>query len=64
MIPIQILRVLSTIQQYDVPALLIGGQACVLYGAAEYSRDLDLAVLETEDALPRLRGALQARGRG
>ena len=64
MIPIQILRVLSTIQQYDVPALLLGGQACVLYGAAEHSRDLDLAVLATEDALPRLRGALQARGRG
>jgi len=35
-----------------------------LYGAAEYRRDLDLAVLATEDALPRLRGALQARGRG
>ena len=41
-IPIQILRVLSTIWQYDVPALLMAGQACVLYGAAEYSRDLDL----------------------
>ena len=64
MIPIQILRVLSTIQQYDVPALLMGGQACVFYGAAEYSRDFDLAVLATQDALPRLRGALQARGRG
>lgn len=60
MIPIQILRVLSTIRQFDVPALLMGGQACVLYGAAEYSRDLDLAVLATEDALPRLTQALQA----
>ena len=58
MIPIQILRVLSTIQQYDVPALLMGGQACVLYGAAEYSRDLDLAVLATDDALPRLTAAM------
>ena len=28
-----------------------GGQACVLYGAAEYSRDLDLAVLATPEAL-------------
>jgi hypothetical protein len=46
-LPIQILRVLSTIQQYDVPALLMGGQARVLYGAAEYSHDLDLAVLAT-----------------
>ncbi len=60
MIPIQILRVLSTIQQFEVPALLMGGQACVLYGAAEYSRDLDLAVLATDDALPRLRDAMTA----
>ena len=60
MIPIQILRVLSTIRQYDVPALLMGGQACVLYGAAEYSRDLDLAVLATNDALPRVTAAMQA----
>ena len=60
MIPIQILRVLSTIRRYDVPALLMGGQACVLYGAAEYSRDLDLAVLATEAALPRLTAALEA----
>ena len=60
MIPIQILRVLSTSRQFDVPALLMGGQACVLYGAAEYSRDVDLAVLATDDALPRLTDALQA----
>ena len=62
MIPIQILRVLSTIRQYDVPALLMGGQACVLYGAAEYSRDLDLAALATDAALPRLAAAMQALG--
>ncbi|MGQ0767148.1 MAG: hypothetical protein ACT4OZ_15985 [Gemmatimonadota bacterium] len=60
MIPIQILRVLSTIRQHDVPALLMGGQACVLYGAAEYSRDLDLALLATNDALPRFDLAMQA----
>ena len=60
MIPIQILRVLSTIQQFEVSALLMGGQACVLYGAAEYSRDLDLAVLATDSALPRLSAAMQA----
>lgn len=62
MIPIQILRVLSTIRQFDVPALLMGGQACVLYGAAEYSRDLDLAVLASDDALPRLAAAMQSLG--
>lgn len=55
MIPIQILRVLSTIQRYDVSALLMGGQACVLYGAAEYSRDLDLAVLATSADVLALR---------
>jgi len=59
-IPTQILRVLSTIRQYDARALLMGGQACVLYGAAEYSRDLDLAVLATPEALPALDAALAA----
>ena len=57
-ISIQILRVLSTIRRFDVPALLMGGQACVLYGAAEYSRDLDLAVLATDSALPKLAAAM------
>jgi hypothetical protein len=28
-----------------VRALLMGGQACILYGAAEFSRDIDLAIL-------------------
>jgi len=59
-IPTQILQVLSTIRTYDVRALLMGGQACVLYGAAEYSRDLDLAVLATPEALPALNAALNA----
>jgi hypothetical protein len=59
-IPTQILRVLSTIRQFDVHALLMGGQACVLYGAAEYSRDLDLAVLATADALPKFSAAMRA----
>ena len=60
MIPIQILRVLSTMRTHDVPVLLMGGQACVLYGAAEYSRDLDLAVMATADAFARLDSALSA----
>ena len=60
MTPTQILRVLSTIRTHDVPALLMGGQACVLYGAAEYSRDLDLAVLATPPAFPALVAALGA----
>jgi len=36
----------------------MGGQACVLYGAAEFSRDVDLAILPDPDNLERLRGAL------
>ena len=36
----------------------MGGQACVFYGAAEFSRDLDLLVLVEDDELDRLRAAL------
>lgn len=39
-------------------ALLMGGQACILYGAAEFSRDTDLAVLASPANLGRLREAL------
>jgi len=42
----------------QVRALLMGGQACVFYGAAEFSRDTDLAVLAEPDNLDRLRAAL------
>jgi len=30
---------------HSVRALLMGDQACVSYGAAEFSRDLDLAIV-------------------
>jgi hypothetical protein len=36
----------------------MGGQACVLYGAAEFSRDTDLIILADEANLTRLRRAL------
>lgn len=36
----------------------MGGQACVLYGGAEFSRDTDLAILADADNLARLRRAL------
>jgi hypothetical protein len=36
----------------------MGGQACVLYGAAEFSRDTDLAILASPENLVRLRCAL------
>jgi hypothetical protein len=41
-----------------VRALLMGGQACVFYGGAEFSRDIDLAVLAEAGNLARLRRAL------
>ncbi len=34
--------------------LLMGGQACIFYGAAEFSRDLDLLVLADAANLPNL----------
>jgi len=53
-------RALSTIRTYRIRHLLMGGQACVLYGAAEFSRDLGLAFLADEPNLQRLRAALDA----
>jgi hypothetical protein len=41
-----------------VQSLLIGGQACVFYGAAEFSRDLDLLILIDPQNLHRLKTAL------
>lgn len=36
----------------------MGGQACVLYGAAEFSRDLDLCVLAEPENLEKIAAAL------
>jgi hypothetical protein len=58
LIPNPIRKVLSSIQKHRVRALLMGGQACVFYGAAEFSRDTDLAVLADAPNLARLRRAL------
>ena len=58
MIPNPILKVLSSIRAHRVRALLMGGQACVFYGAAEFSRDTDLAILADAANLVRLRRAL------
>jgi hypothetical protein len=43
---------------HRVRALLMGGQACVFYGAAEFSRDLDFAILADAANFARLRKAL------
>ena len=57
MIPNPILKVLSSMRAHRVRALLMGGQACVFYGAAEFSRDTDLAILADAANLARLRQA-------
>jgi hypothetical protein len=56
--PSPIGKVLSIFRKHRVRALLMGGQACVLYGAAEFSRDVDLAVFASEANLSQLNQAL------
>jgi hypothetical protein len=58
LIPNPIRKVLSSMRAHRVRALLMGGQACVFYGAAEFSRDTDFAILADAANLVRLRKAL------
>jgi hypothetical protein len=59
LIPTPILTVLSTFRKNGVQTLLMGGQACVFYGAAQVSKDIDLALLAEQENIDRLRLALQ-----
>jgi len=43
----------------SVKVLLMGGQACILYGAAEFSRDIDLVILIDDENLAALQNALK-----
>nr|WP_285964774.1 hypothetical protein [Oscillatoria laete-virens] len=47
-------------QDFQVKCLLMGGQACVLYGAAEFSRDTDFVLLADEENLLALKQALDS----
>lgn len=58
MIQSPIHKVLSTLVSRRVRYLLMGGQACVFYGAAEFSRDTDVMILARPDNIRRLRQAL------
>ncbi len=58
MIPNPIVKVLSTLSCHEVKHLLMGGQACVFYGAAEFSRDCDIVIVADETNLSRLTSAL------
>lgn len=53
-------NVLSVLRAHEVPHLLMGGQACILYGAGEFSRDLDLVIATDRDSFARLQTALTA----
>lgn len=53
-------KALSAMREHGVEALLMGGQACVLYGAAEFSRDADFAILASPVNLERLRAAMDS----
>jgi hypothetical protein len=56
--PNPIIKVLSTLRSCRVRFLLMGGQACVFYGAAEFSRDTDIVILASTDNLDRFNTAL------
>jgi hypothetical protein len=58
LIPTPIRQVLSTIQKHQVQALLMGGQACVFYGAAQFSKDVDFLLLAKEENFKGLHAAL------
>ena len=60
MIPTPIRQVLSTFQTNGVQALLMGGQACVFYGAAQVSKDVDVVLLANAGNFARLERALDA----
>jgi hypothetical protein len=60
LIPNPIRKVRVSIRARRVKALLMGGQACVFYGAAEFSRDTDFAILADAANLTKLRAALFA----
>jgi hypothetical protein len=51
-------QVLLTIQKHQVLALLMGGQACVFYGAAQFSKDVDFLILADESNFCGLDAAL------
>lgn len=53
-------KVLFTFQKFGVKSLLIGGQACIVYGAAEFSRDSDLVILCSPENLNKVKKALHA----
>lgn len=55
-----ILKVLFTFRKFGVKNLLIGGQACIIYGAAEFSRGSDFVIFCDTENLNKLKKAFSA----
>jgi len=58
MIQSPITRVLFSMQKNGVDCLLMGGQACILYGGAEFSRDVDFMMHVAPENIVNLKRAL------
>lgn len=54
-----ILRMLKVLREQNLQYLLMGGQACVLYGGVQFSNDTDITFLADETSLLHLQNALQ-----
>ncbi len=52
-------KVFKVMRQHEVSCLLMGGQACVLYGASEFTKDVDFAVLAEASNLQRIGDAME-----
>lgn len=55
----QVTMVLKTLDKHGVQALLMGGQACIFYGGAQFSKDIDLAILAHAGNLLSLSSAMK-----
>ena len=58
-LPPSIQQVLETFARHRIQALLMGGQACIVYGGAEFSRDIDFAILASPENLAALEAAME-----
>ena len=55
-------RVLETLEKNKVRYILLGGQAVVAYGAAQFTRDADFWIQPTQANVRRLRNAMRELG--
>ncbi|MCG2726136.1 MAG: hypothetical protein L6420_07780 [Elusimicrobia bacterium] len=58
MISTPIFKVISVLKEKRVKSLLIGGQACIIYGGSEFSRDSDFVILSEDKNLEKIKEAL------